>query len=64
MSRSDLKDVGELLDEGDSGLLVIAATDLEARVERAIDRATKVTKKQLEADAEQVSKEIDEATKS
>ncbi|AQA21934.1 putative membrane protein [Rhodococcus sp. PvR044] len=64
MSRSDLKEVGELLDEGDSGLIVIAATDVEARVEKALKRAAKVTKKQLEADAEQVSKEIDEATKS
>ncbi|MDV7087024.1 hypothetical protein [Rhodococcus opacus] len=64
MSRSDLKEVGELLDAGDSGLIVVAATDLEARVEKALERASKVTKKQLEADTEQVSKEIDEASKS
>ncbi|MGS2811419.1 hypothetical protein [Nocardia sp. MW-W600-9] len=64
MSRSDLKEVGELLDEGDSGLIVIAATDLEAHVEKAIERASKMTKKQLEADPEQVGKEIDEVSKS
>lgn len=62
MSRSDLEDIGELLDAGDSGLLVVAATDLEARVETAIDRATKLTKKQLEADPDQVGKDIDEAS--
>ena len=32
MSRSDLKDLGELLDEGQSGLVVVAATDVEERV--------------------------------
>src|SRR5436190_1440861 len=64
MSRSDLKELGELLDEGQSGLVVVAATDLEAHVEKALERASKVTKKQLAADTEQVSKEIDEASKS
>ncbi|WP_109522599.1 MULTISPECIES: DUF1269 domain-containing protein [Nocardia] len=63
MSRSDLKEVGELLDEGDTGLVVIAAMDLEARVEKTLDRASKVTKKQLRADTEQVGKEIEEASK-
>jgi uncharacterized membrane protein len=64
ISRSDLKEIGELLDEGDSGLIVIAATDLESKVEKALERAAKVTKKQLKADTEQVAKEIDEASKS
>jgi len=64
MSRSNLEEVGELLDDGDSGLLVIAATDLEARVEKALARAAKVTKKPLAADTEQVAKEIDEASTS
>ncbi|MCX5044751.1 DUF1269 domain-containing protein [Aldersonia sp. NBC_00410] len=62
LSRSDLKELGELLDAGDSGLLVVAATDLESRVEKAIERADKLTKKQLEADVDQVSKEIDAAS--
>lgn len=62
MSRSDLKEIGELLDEGDSGLLVVAATDLEAHVEREIKHADKVTKKQFKADAEKAGKEIDAAT--
>src|SRR5215471_2091182 len=32
MKRSDLKDLGELLDNGTSGLLVVAATDVESSV--------------------------------
>ena len=37
LSREDLKDLGELLDEGDSGFLLIAATDLEAHLDRATE---------------------------
>ena len=64
MSRSDLKELGELLDEGQSGLVVIAATDVEARVEQAITRAKKRMKKQLRADEKALEKEIDEAGES
>jgi uncharacterized membrane protein len=59
MSRSDLKDLGELLDAGQSGLVVVAATDVEARVDAALKRADKVTKKQLKADQKEIEKEID-----
>ena len=61
MSRGDLKDLGELLDEGQAGLLVIAATDLEAHIERAITRAAKIEKKQLQADEDALKAEIDAA---
>jgi uncharacterized membrane protein len=63
MSRSDLKELGELLDDGQSGLIVIAATDVEAHVERAITRAAKLEKKQLRADEKALEAEIDDAAK-
>lgn len=63
MSRSDLKELGELLDDGQSGLIVIAATDAEAHVERAITRAAKLEKKQLRADEKALEAEIDDAAK-
>jgi uncharacterized membrane protein len=63
MSRSDLKDIGELLDEGQSGLVVVAATDLESRVDQALQGAAKVAKKQLRADEKNLEKEIDAAVK-
>ena len=59
MKRSDLKDLGELLDNGTSGLVVVAATDVEARVEAAITRAQKRVKAQLQADANVLKKDID-----
>ena len=63
MSRSDLKELGELLDEGQSGLIVVAASDMETHVERAITRATKTQKKQLRADEKELEAEIDQAAK-
>jgi uncharacterized membrane protein len=59
MSRSDLKELGETLDAGTSGLLVVAATDVEARVEAATSRAKKRAKAQLQADTDALKQEID-----
>ena len=59
MSRSDLKDLGELLDAGTSGLIVVAATDVEDRVEAAIQRGKDVAKKQVQIDADGLKADID-----
>ena len=55
--------LGELLDDGQSGLVVVAATDMEAHVERAVKKADKTTKKELRADEKAIEAEIDEASK-
>ena len=39
MSRHDLKELGEQLDEGTAGLVVVAVSDMGAKVERAMERA-------------------------
>jgi hypothetical protein len=59
MSREDLKDLGELLDAGTSGLVVIAAADVEDRVEAAIQRGKDIAKKQVQLDAEGLKSQID-----
>ena len=59
MSRSDLKELGELLDDGKSGLVVVAASDVASKVEAAITRAKKRAKAQLQADVDAMKKEID-----
>ena len=64
MSRNDLKELGELLDEGDSGFLLIAATDVQEHLDRAVSRARKTVKKELKADPESLKKELDEMIKS
>ena len=62
MRRSDLKDLGELLDKGTSGLLVVTATDVEARVEAAIKLARKRAKAELKADTKMLEKELEAVT--
>jgi uncharacterized membrane protein len=59
MKRSDLKDLGELLDNGRSGLVVVAGTDVEAKVEAAITRANKRAKAKLQADTDALKKDIE-----
>ena len=63
MSRGDLKDLGEVLDEGESGLLVIAATDVGQRVQDAIASAKKVVNKEIKADQKELEKELKELEK-
>jgi uncharacterized membrane protein len=50
MSRHDLKELGEQLDAGQAGLLVVGVADVGARIEQAMKKAEKIEKKQLEAD--------------
>ena len=40
MSRHDLKELGEHLDAGEAGLVVVAVSDMGAKVERAMKRAS------------------------
>ncbi|MET0932268.1 MAG: DUF1269 domain-containing protein [Mycetocola sp.] len=59
LSRHDLKELGELLDEGQTAFVVVAAVDVEARVAAAIKRADKQVKKELKADQKALREDID-----
>jgi uncharacterized membrane protein len=50
MSRRDLKELGEHLDAGEAGLVVVAVSDMGAKVERAMRRAEKLETRELKAD--------------
>ena len=50
MSRHDLKELGEHLDAGQAGLVVVGVSDMGAKIERAMKKARKVEAKQLKAD--------------
>ncbi len=50
MSRSDLKEMGEALDSGQAGLVVVAIADMESKIEAAMKRAEKIEAKQVKAD--------------
>jgi uncharacterized membrane protein len=57
MSRSDLKELGEHLDAGQAGLVVIAVSDMGAKVEREMRRAEKLQAKQLKADTAEIEQD-------
>jgi uncharacterized membrane protein len=57
MSRSDLKDLGEHLDAGQAGLVVVAVSDMGAKVERAMERASKLEQKRIEADTAEIERD-------
>ena len=59
MSRDDLKELGEHLDEGQAGLVVVAVSDMGAKVERAMKRAEKLEQKELKADAEAIERDAE-----
>src|SRR6266487_1740197 len=54
MSRHDLKELGEHLDAGQAGLVVVGVADMEANIERAMKKARKVEAKRLKADTAEI----------
>ena len=61
MSRSDLKELGESLDAGTAGLIVVGVSDMEAKIDRAMKKAEKIEKKQLKADTKELEKDAKES---
>ncbi len=61
MSRGDLKELGEHLDAGQAGLVVVGVTDMEARIRDAMRRSEKLQAKQLKADMSDIERDAKEA---
>jgi uncharacterized membrane protein len=59
MSRSDLKEIGEMLDESEAALIVVGEMTIERGVDEAIERAKKEMKKEVRADAREFERFID-----
>jgi uncharacterized membrane protein len=57
MSRNDLKELGERLDAGEAGLVVVAVSDMGAKVQDAMHRAQSVEAKELKADTEDIERD-------
>ena len=62
MSRHDLKELGEHLDAGTAGLVVVAVSDMGAKVEQAMKRAAKLEQKELKADTAEIERDAASAT--
>jgi uncharacterized membrane protein len=57
MSRHDLKELGEHLDAGQAALVVVAVSDVGAKVEAAMKRAAKLEQKELKADTAELERD-------
>ena len=61
MRRDDLKEVGEVLDEGQAGLIVAYATNMADQVAANIKAANRVVSKETDMAADELADEIKEA---
>ena len=61
MSRHDLKELGEALDAGTAGLVVVGVSDMESKIDAALAHAEKIEKKPLEADTTELERDANEA---
>jgi len=59
MSRKDVMELGELLDEGAAALVVIGKSTLEKTLEKAVTRASRTVEREIKAD----QKELKQAEK-
>ncbi|MFL6295378.1 MAG: hypothetical protein ACJ75M_06025, partial [Actinomycetes bacterium] len=57
MSRGDLKELGEHLDAGQAGLVVVGISDMGARIEQAMQHADKLQAKELKADTAEIERD-------
>ncbi len=61
LSRSDLKDLGEGLDEGAAALVVVGESKVGEQIEKAVTRARKVIEKEIDAEADDLKQELQDA---
>jgi uncharacterized membrane protein len=58
MSRGDVKELGDALDAGQAGLVVIGRSKLEETLDRELKLAQKRVEKEIKADAAELNKEL------
>jgi len=62
MSRSDVRELGTLLDDGEAALVVIGTDKIEAAVAKALGRAQQRLTKELNAEAADLEKQLNAAS--
>lgn len=62
MSRQDLKELGEGLDAGEAGLVVVGVSDMGTKIEQAMRRAEKVEARELKADTADLERDAKAAS--
>ncbi len=63
ISRGDLKDLGDELEAGSAAVIVIGESKIEEQLQKAVTRANKLIEKQVDADGDELAREIEAAAK-
>jgi uncharacterized membrane protein len=61
MSRSEAKELGDFIEPGQAGLVVVGETKIEDAIKRAVTRAEKQTAKDLDVDPQHIDRTLREA---
>ena len=63
MSRSQAKQLGDLIDPGQAGLIVVGESKVEDAIKNAVTRAEKETAQELDVDPKDLDKALQQAVK-
>ena len=63
LSRGDSRELGDLLEAGQAALVVIGESRVEEELDKVLTRAEKSIEKEIDADREQLKRELEEAEK-
>ena len=63
MSRSDMKEIGDLLDDGQAALIVVGHSKIGEQLDKDLQRAQKSVEKEIDADSKEFEKELEQAEK-
>ncbi len=61
MSRGDMKELGEALDEGQASLVIVGEDKLDEAIAKELKRQNKAIEREINADAAETRKELDAA---
>jgi uncharacterized membrane protein len=64
MSRSDMKDLGEILDDGQAALVVVGQSRVAEQLDKALTRAEKSIEREIDVDAKSFDEELKQARQS
>ena len=63
MSRSQAKQLGDFIDPGQAGLVVVGENKVEDAIKNAVTRAEKETAQELDVDPKDIDKALQQAVK-
>ncbi len=63
MSRSEAKQLGDFIDPGQAGLIIVGESKVEDAIKKAVTRAEKQTAKELDVDPKDIDKTLQKTVK-